>query len=424
MLKKLNRETVNDLTPSKKPYEVRDTDIKGFLLRVQPSGVMTYYYEYRTQDGRKQRSKIGPHPSKAQANKKKDDSVTVTAARKAALQFSADVIKGGDPHREKKQARIQRETAMHKSLGGFIKSKYTGWALTHQKRGDETLALLQADFSHLNPKRMDKISAWDVQKWRTEKTKSGLKPATINRRVTTLKAVLNKAVEWDVIDVNPISKIKPLKIDTKSRIRYLSQAEESSLRVALDAREADLRSGRESGNLWRAERGYEAHNSLDGEFADHLKPMVLLAVNTGMRRGELFDLMWGDVDLQKKTVTIEGKTAKTGNTRHIPLNSEAIKILRAWYGQASGEGLVFISPATGSRFDNIKTAWSNLRTRAAIKDFRFHDLRHTFASKLVTAGVDLYTVKELMGHSTIQMTERYAHLAPEHKAKAVEVLVS
>ncbi len=79
---------------------------------------------------------------------------------------------------------------------------------------------------------------------------------------------------------------------------------------------------------------------------------------------------------------------------------------------------------TGARFDNIKRSWGQLRDRAGISDFRFHDLRHTFASKLVMAGVDLYVIKELMGHSTIQMTERYAHLAPQYKANAVEKLVS
>ena len=412
MKARLTTGVVKKLAPKEKPYEVVDSELKGFLLRVQPSGTMTYYFSYRAQDGRKQRHRIGRHP------------VTTTAARKAAAQFAADVVKGGDPQIEKKEAYAERENSRFNTLAGFIESRYSGWAIAHQKRGDETLALLKSSFSHLYSKKLTAITPWDIQKWRSEKTKNGLKPATVNRGVTTLKAVLNKAVEWDVIDVNPINKIKPLKIDTKSRIRYLSKAEESSLREALDAREADLRSGRESGNLWRAERGYEAHNSLDGEFADHLKPMVLLAVNTGMRRGELFDLMWGDVDLQKKTVTIEGKTAKTGNTRHIPLNSQASQVLRAWHDQGSGKGHVFTSPATGSRFDNIKTSWSNLRTCAGIQDFRFHDLRHTFASKLVMGGVDLYTVKELMGHSTIQMTERYAHLAPAHKAKAVEVLVS
>ena len=85
---------------------------------------------------------------------------------------------------------------------------------------------------------------------------------------------------------------------------------------------------------------------------------------------------------------------------------------------------MFPSPVTGKRFDNIKRSWEALRQRAGLPDFWFHDLRHTFASNLVMAGENLYTVKDLLGHSTVQMTERYSHLAPEHKAAAVEKLVS
>jgi integrase len=237
-----------------------------------------------------------------------------------------------------------------------------------------------------------------------------------------LKGVLNKAVEWDVISLNPLQKVKPIKVDTKSRVRYLSADEEMSLRYAIDEREQDIRLGRESGNEWRDVRSYQKLPSIDGYFADHLKPMVLLGINTGLRRGEIFNLNWSDIDFGKKTLTVEGATSKSGQTRHVHLNSEIMPLLKEWKKQSKG-GLVFASPVTGGRFNNIKRAWGQLRDRAGISDFRFHDLRHTFASKLVMAGVDLYVVKELMGHSTIQMTERYAHLAPEHKAVAVEKLV-
>ena len=151
--------------------------------------------------------------------------------------------------------------------------------------------------------------------------------------------------------------------------------------------------------------------------------MVLLALNTGLRRGEIFNLKWTDIDFSRKTLTVEGATTKSGQTRHIALNAEIIRVLQEWQQQTVSE-LVFQSPVTGEPFNNIKTSWSQLRKNANITDFRFHDLRHTFASKLVMADVNLYTVKELMGHSTIQMTERYAHLAPEHKATAVERLVN
>lgn len=404
---------IKALSPDEKPYEVVDDAIKGFLARVQPSGSITYYYSYRTTDGTRKRTRIGSHPT-----------ITATTARKAAEQIAAMVTQQKDPQLEKKSARAARERSKFETLGGFIENKYEDWAKSHHKRGSETVQLLNRSFSHLHQKKLEDITAWDIQKWRTEKTKSGLAKSTINRNVMTLKAVLNKAVEWEVISGNPLNKIKPLKVDKKSRVRFLSIKEESSLRVALDDREADIRSGRLSGNTWREVRGYKTLPELDATFADYLKPMVLLVLNTGLRRGEAFNLRWNDVDLKKKQIVVEGLTSKSGQSRYLPLNSEALAVLSDWRAQAQSSTVVFPSPITNQKFDNIKRSWGSLRNRAGIPDFCFHDLRHTFASKLVMAGEDLYTVKELLGHSTIQMTEIYAHLAPEHKVSAVEKLVT
>lgn len=403
---------IKALKPTERPYEVVDDEIRGFLARVQPSGTVSFYFTYRTQDGTRKRARIGKYPG-----------ITAAAARKAAEKLSAQVGLGGDPHQEKTQARTDKQKSKFETLGGFIELKYKDWALAHQTRGKETLTLLKGNFEHLYKKRLPDISAWDLQKWRTEKDKLGFAKSTVNRRVTTLKAVLNKAVEWDVITANPLNKIKPLKIDKKSRVRYLSSDEEKALRRSLDKREADIRKGRLSGNAWREIRGYASLQPIDAHFADYLKPMIVLALNTGLRRGELFNLVWADVDLTKRQLTVEGTTAKSGQTRHIPLNSEATSTLEKWKQQSS-QKIVFPSPVTGKRFDNIKRSWEALRERAGISDFVFHDLRHTFASKLVMAGVDLYVIKELLGHSTIQMTERYAHLTPYHHADAVEKLMN
>jgi len=403
---------IKALKPSEKPYEVVDDEIRGFLARVQPSGTISYYFTYRTMDGTRKRARIGKHPG-----------ITAPAARKVAEKLAAQVGLGGDPHSEKKQARVKKQKAKHETLEGFIELKYKDWALAHQGRGEETLMLLKGNFEHLYKKKLVDISAWDIQKWRTEKDKQGLAPSTVNRRVTTLKAVLNKAVEWDVIPINPLSKIKPLKIDKKSRVRFLSKEEEVALRVALETREADIRKGRLSGNAWREVRGYKTLPSFDSVFADYLKPMVLLTLNTGLRRGEVFNLKWSDIDFRQKQLTVEGATAKSGQTRHIPLNGDALKLLEDWKRQSDGS-FVFPSPVTGDKFDNVKRSWEALRKRAGLPDFWFHDLRHTFASKLVMAGQDLYVIKELLGHSTIQMTERYAHLSPDHKVIAVATLVS
>jgi integrase len=144
--------------------------------------------------------------------------------------------------------------------------------------------------------------------------------------------------------------------------------------------------------------------------------MVLLSLNTGLRRGELTSITRGDVDLRAKVVAICGGYSKAGRARHIQLNSEAIEVLKRYKKQHSGEGRIFT-------VHSVKKAWGELLTKAKISGFRWHDLRHSFASRLVMKGVDLNTVRELLGHSSLTMTLRYAHLVPEHKAAAVEKLV-
>jgi integrase len=131
------------------------------------------------------------------------------------------------------------------------------------------------------------------------------------------------------------------------------------------------------------------------------------------------------VDLQRRILTVRGEGAKTGQTRHVPLNSEAVRVLNNWKPAPFFEAswCVFGGSDSSTPIVEIKKAWAGVLKAAKVNGFRFHDLRHTFASNLVMAGVDLNTVRELLGHKSIAMTLRYAHLAPEHKATAVESLV-
>ncbi len=148
--------------------------------------------------------------------------------------------------------------------------------------------------------------------------------------------------------------------------------------------------------------------------------MVLLSINTGLRRGELFYLTWEMVSLPKASLILSGKITKNKNSRFIPLNNEAYQILDHLQKKAHTiDGLVF-SSKNNQPFNHVKRSWGSLLKKANITHFRWHDLRHHFASKLVMAGVDLNTIRELLGHSDISMTLRYAHLAPEHKIKAVK----
>jgi integrase len=128
--------------------------------------------------------------------------------------------------------------------------------------------------------------------------------------------------------------------------------------------------------------------------------------------------------LQRRILTVRGEGAKTGQTRHVPLNSEAIRVMKAWRSPVvEAAWLVFGGASETAPLFAVKKAWRGVLNAAKVTSFRFHDLRHTFASKLVMSGVDLNTVRELLGHKSLTMTLRYAHLAPEHKAAAVETLV-
>jgi len=411
MKQKLTTQAIKSLTPAEKPYEARDTEIKGFLLRVQPSGVMTYYLEYRNPTGKRTRLKIGL-----------SSNMSAAQARDEAKVQAGVVARGGDPQADKKVAKIQGERDSKRTLRAFLDKAYQPWAESHQKRAKENLRNIETQFDEFMTRKLDDINNWVIEKWRTKRLKSGVTPVTVNRYISSLRSVLSKAVEWGVIQHHPLARLKPIPVDHAPKVRYLEPDEEKRLRKALTEREIKIKTERISANKWRKDRSYPELESLDNKsFVDHLQPMVLLAMNTGLRRGELFSLEWEHVDLKGAILTVHGAKAKSRRTRHVPLNDEALNILNQWRNASESKTLVFPNK-DGLPFNNIKRAWEGLLKAAGVTKFRFHDLRHTFASKLVMAGVDLNTVRELLGHSDIQMTLRYAHLGPEHKAEAVSRL--
>jgi len=149
-------------------------------------------------------------------------------------------------------------------------------------------------------------------------------------------------------------------------------------------------------------------------------------MNSGIRRGSLFSLKWGDVDFVAKTVTLRASTTKSGKLLRLPMNKTFINTLAIWRKQSTDitpEALIFPSPKKkGTLMVDIKRSWETVLKFAQIENFRFHDLRHNFASQLVMQGVDLNVIRELLGHADMKMTLRYAHLAPESKLRAVELL--
>jgi integrase len=385
----LTKRLIDAAKPKPNAYELRDNMVRGLILRVQPSGLRAWIVE-RARGQR--RTLPQPYPT-----------TTLDAARTQAMALLA----GAEPWDRPKAERVL-------SLRGFLGDAYGPWVKAERKSGAATVARIESAFAGLLDKPVTALTTWALDQWKRDRLTAGLEPATVNRDLNALRAALSKAVEWGALPTNPITGVKPAKVEKDDRVRYLSPAEEGRLRQALAHRDAAKIAAR-TRTVAAARQQHAKVKALpkDG-YADYLTPLTLLALNTGCRRGELTGLTWNKVDLRGKLLSVTAATSKSQKTRHIPLNTEAVDVLTRWHKQHR-KGAVF--PVLSQ-----KKAWAALLTVAKISDFRLHDCRHHFASRLAMAGVDLNTIRELLGHSDIKMTLKYAHLAPEHKAAAVEML--
>ena len=227
----------------------------------------------------------------------------------------------------------------------------------------------------------------DVERYVAQRRQE-VAPATVNRELSFLRRVYNVAIKDEKADTNPV-RPEAFFRENNQRVRFLTNDEESRLRAALDPDD------------WA---------------------LVCVAIHTGLRRSEQFHLRWEHVDFANGILTVP--RSKHGGTRRIAMNDTVrdnprglpSRLKSAYvFPSATGE-----KPLDGGNF--VRRVFVRALAAASIGGFRWHDLRHTFASRLTMAGVDLRTVQELMGHKTLAMTVRYAHLSPEHKLDAVQRL--
>ena len=249
-----------------------------------------------------------------------------------------------------------------------------------------------ASFKHLSQLfgelTLAEITPARISEYKSIRRTEGAKPATLSRELEVLRHSLNLAVrEWEWLDRNPFERVKIDKVNNKIE-RWLTSDEEVRLLQA----------------------------SLPW-----LRDIVIFALNTGMRQDEILSLKWSEIDLVRQTALL--LMTKNKEKRTVPLNQTMTELLRGKSKIRSISGYVFTSQAE-NKIDarNLLRAFYAARTKAKLEDVRFHDLRHTFATRLVQSGVDLYVVKELLGHKTITMTMRYAHHDPESLRHGVEVL--
>lgn len=240
------------------------------------------------------------------------------------------------------------------------------------------------------------IKAADVRGYVEHRRVALVCNTTINRELCVLSAAINYARrewEWEIPNAVSGRKLK----EPEGRMRWITQAEAERL----------------------------IHAAQLEPQAAHLPDFVCIALHTGMRKGELLGLEWRRVDLQAVLVHLEPGNTKTGKRRSVPLNKvarEAILNRMRFRAQHAPASPSVFAHRDGQRIQDVKKAFANACQRAGITDFRIHDLRHTCAAWLVSAGVSLAEVRDLLGHTTIKMTERYAHLAPENVRVAVSVL--
>jgi integrase len=387
------------------PFELRDSELKGFLLRMEPGGTRSWFFEYRLK-GRRTRLLLGRYTG-----------LSPDAARSLATIAAGDVAKGIDVTARKKAERNEAERVRLSTLERFLE-RYESWEVAHRKVRHATRIKSVFPASWLS-QPLSALDTWKLESWRRDARKGGKKPTTINRDIAALKSVLSKAIEWNLIEKTSL-KVKPLKTDPIGRVRFLSADEEKRLRAALTTRDRAMRARRERYNEHLTARNEPMEPPYPSPFADHVEPLILLLLNTGMRFGEATHLRFRDVNLKDRLITVAGDTAKSGRTRVIPMNLEAHRVLSS---QRGGRDDYVFAGRSGDGLTTIKKAWQAVRKAAAIADFRLHDLRHSFASRVKRGGADLYTVQRLLGHSTPLMTQRYAHLQPDDLRAAVEGLV-
>ena len=243
---------------------------------------------------------------------------------------------------------------------------------------------------------LSELNAADIRNYIAKRRQDGRKNATINRELSVLSSAINYARrEWDWEIPNPVLGRKPR--NGEGRVRWLTQAQAQALI-----------------------RAAESH-----PYSRHLADFIRLALNTGCRKGELLGLEWSRVDLTHGLFYLEAEHTKGKRRASIPLNEGAREALlnRARFRatHCPDSRWVFCSKK-GSRVLDVKTSFDTACRKAGIEDFRPHDLRHTCAAWLVQANVPLASIRDLLRHTTVQMTEKYAHLSPENVRAAVTVL--
>jgi integrase len=276
----------------------------------------------------------------------------------------------------------------------FVAETFVPWSKANKRtwRNDEIIANQFAE--KFRGKTLREISPLAIEKHKRERAQSitrrgtARSPASVNIELAVLSRIFSLALELEQAASNPCRKVRKLRVDNK-RKRYLSADEETALIAQLTGRRK------------------------------HLRPIVLLALGTGMRRGELLGLRWQHVDFQRGVIHVVN--TKSNHDRLVPMSHQVRQVLLTHRPSSKGE-FVFTTKKTKRPIVDVKKAFRAACDAAGIADFHFHDLRHTFATRVGDAGHSSRAIAALLGHTNTVMTDRYTHATDSALRAAVELI--
>lgn len=299
-----------------------------------------------------------------------------------------------EEHRKKTEViehRLNPAKARKSPRFDIFAAEYLDWMKANRKpltvvRVGQTLERLKTFFG---PKKLSELTPWHLEQFKKARKEEGKAPGTINLDLAVLKALLTKAQEWGKLAEHPGKSVKLLK-NPQRKTRFLSEEEETRLLIACSSA---------------------------------LRRVVQVGLLTGFRRQELASFRPEDVDIERDMISVAACYAKNGESRTLPVGPRLKVILREALASQGDAATVLVNEhGRPWGVDTLSVCFRETCELAGIESLGPHVLRHTFASRLVMAGVDLRTVQELMGHKSILMTMRYAHLSPDHKRAAIETL--
>jgi integrase len=349
-----------------------ETKVKGVFEKLPGSGI--WWVRYADSNGRIRREKVGNKGAALTLYRKRK--TEVFQGKKLPEQFRAKAVTFSE-----------------------LADDAIEWAKAHKLTWEDDVIRLKPLCDAFGSRTAESITAQDIERWfasnglsRNNDRKRGQrkwKPATFNRYKALVSMVYRQGMKNGKVTVNPARQIERRK-ENNARDRYLTQAEEAKLRSYL------------------------------AEHHPQRVPELDIALHTGMRRGEQYACEWSWVDFDRCVITVP--RSKHGEKRYVYLNDTALAAFRVLWQFSQGRGKVFGHLYRADDTKGPREWFESALAAVNIKNFRWHDLRHTYASRLVMNDQNIYTVQQLLGHKTIQVTLRYAHLAPQHQLAAVQSL--